>query len=59
MPPVFYAMGLYRRMDVRQHRNEVNPDYMTVASVLVSLVIVVLLLLILRLFQGTLPVQWC
>jgi FlaA1/EpsC-like NDP-sugar epimerase len=62
MPPVFYALGLYRRMWVYASIQEMKLILvtMTVASVLVSLVIVVLRATeVLTFFpRGTLPIQW-
>jgi FlaA1/EpsC-like NDP-sugar epimerase len=62
MPPVFFALGLYRRMWVYASIQEMKLLIVTisVASVLVSLVIVVLRATdVLPFFpRGTLPIQW-
>jgi FlaA1/EpsC-like NDP-sugar epimerase len=62
MPPVFYFMGLYRRMWAYASIRELRLIVLTVtaASVLVSLIIVVLRATeVLSFFpRGTLPIQW-
>jgi FlaA1/EpsC-like NDP-sugar epimerase len=62
MPPVFYALGLYRRMWLYASIQEMKLLIVTVtvASVLVSMVIVVLRATeVLQFFpRGTLPIQW-
>jgi FlaA1/EpsC-like NDP-sugar epimerase len=62
MPPVFYTLGLYRRMWVYASIQEMKLILvtMTVASMLVSLVIVVLRATeVLPFFpRGALPIQW-
>jgi FlaA1/EpsC-like NDP-sugar epimerase len=62
MPPVYYILGLYRRMWVYASIQEMKLIIVTqtVASVLVSLIIVVLRATeVLPFFpRGTLPIQW-